>query len=210
MANKTASFQIRLSYEGPDDETVTAPHLAIAVAYGEGAQLVGGIDIPDLAASGTEYEVPFGTIASATAMLIENRSGQDLHVRINGQPGSVSGTLASGTVTLALASVTGEHLSVERTSSAGTPGILSVRRSGGNVIVESWLAGTGIQTADTSVVAVYQGGSPDLFRLPDGGTLLVAAPDAPGGTPLASASVLLTAEQAGAGSVVTKVFGDPT
>lgn len=209
MPNKTATIQVRLTYEGPDDESVVAPHLSVTVPYSAGGQLVGGIDIPDAAAISTEYAVPFGTIASATALLVTNRSGQDVLVRINGQPGSATGTLVSGTITIALASVTGEHLSVERVTSIGTAGILSVRRSSGNVIVESWLAGTGIQALDLSAVKVRQGGSPDLFRLPTGATMLVAAPAAPGSTPLASASVLLTAEQDGAGSIVTKVFGDP-
>lgn len=210
MPNLTATLAFRLSYTGPDSEAITAPHLSIPVPYAAGGQLVGGIDVPDAAAILTEYAVPFGGIASATALIIENLTGQDVHVRINGAPGSVTGTLVAGTKTLALASVTGEHLSVELVTSAGTAGILSVRRSSGNVIVESWLAGTGLQTADVSAVKVWQGGSPDLFRLPTASALAVAMSAAPGASPIASASVILTAIQSGAGSLVTKVFGDPT
>ena len=210
MPDSNAAFQFRLTYTGPNDETIAAPTKSVSAPYAPGAQLVGGVDVPDAATSGTEYQIPFGTIASATALYIENRTGQPVDVRLNGAPATVSGTLVSGTKTMALAAVTGEHLSVERVTSAGTAGILSVRRSSGNVIVESWVSGTGIQALDTSDVKVWQGGSPNLFRLEDGGVLTIAQPDVPGSSGIASASVLLTTTQSGAGSVVTKVFGDPT
>lgn len=209
MADVAATWSLRLSYITAEGQGETAPAITVTAPYAQGAQMVGGIDVPDAATASTEYAVNFGTIAEATAIEIYNQTGQDLHVRINGAPASVSGALVSGTKTMALAAVTGEHLSVELVSGSGTPGILSVRRSSGNVIVESWLAGTGIQALDASTVTVWQGGSPNLFRLPDGGALVIAMPALPGGTPLASASVLLTGTQTGAGTVITKVFGDP-
>jgi hypothetical protein len=209
MSNKLAKFAVSLIYSGLDDETVTSPPLAISAPFSPGASQVGGIDIPDLAAEGTEYPVAFGSIAAATGLLIENRSGQDLSVKLNGEPGSVAGTLVACTKTMALAAVTGERLSAELVTSHGTPGILSARRSAGNVIVESWLAGTGLQALDISDVKVWQGGSPYLFRLPTGAAIVIAMPAAAGATPIASASVVLSGIQAGAGSVVTKVFGDP-
>lgn len=203
----TAIFQIRLSYIGPNDESVTAPHVSKSVLYGEGAQLVGGIDVPDAAASGTEFAVPFGVIAEATGFVLENRSGQEIRARLEAANGSATGTLVAGTVTIAFAAVPGERLSVEVVDdNGGTPGILSVRRSAGNVIVESWVAGVGLQVADVSDVIVYNNAGP---ALPDEATLVYASPTAPAAAALGSASVWLTALQVGAGSVVTKVFGDP-
>lgn len=208
MPNSTATFQFKLSYTDADSTAQTAPTFTVAAPHALGGQLLGGIDVPDAATSTTEYSVPFGTIASATGLIIENRTGQDVAVRLNGQPADVSGALVSGTKTMALASVTGEKLSVELVTSGGTAGILSVRRSGGNVIVESWLAGTGIQTLDSSTVKVVQNAA-HLFRLPNLGALGVAMPAASGASPIASASVILTATQSGAGTIATKVFGDP-
>ncbi len=209
MSNKSARFTVSLSYTGADDETVTPPAIAIASPYSAGAFAVGGIDIPDAATASTEYPISFGSVAEATAMLIENKSGQDLYVKLNGQPASVAGTLVAGTKTMALASVTGERLSAELVTSHGTAGILSARRSGGNVICESWLAGTGLQASDISDIKVWQGGSPYLYRLPTASAMLITAAAAAAGTPLASASVVTTATQSGAGSVSTKIFGDP-
>lgn len=202
-----ATFQIRLSYTGPNDESVTAPNVSKLAAYGEGAQLVGGIDVPDAAASGTEFAVPFGLIAEATGCLIENRTGQEIRARLDAADGSVSGTLVAGTATIAFAAVPGERLSVEAgDDNGGTPGILSVRRSAGDVIVESWVDPGGIQALDVSDVVVYNSAGPSL---PDEAALLYVSPTAPVAGALPAASVWLTAQQVGAGSVVTKVFGDP-
>lgn len=209
MSNKTASFKVSLSYPDAGGNTVKAADESIAAPFAAGALLRGGVDVPDAATSATEYAIPFGSIAAATGLIIKNDTGQDVHVKLNGQPSSVSGTLVAGTKTLALAAVTGERLAAELVTSHGTAGILSVRRSGGNVIVESWLAGTGLQASDISDVIVHNGGSPQLFRLPTGGVLAIAAPAAPGSSPLASASVVLSATQTGAGSLDFSIFGDP-
>lgn len=206
MPNLEATFQARLSYTGPNSESVTAPNISVAAPYAAGAQQVGGIDVPDAASSSTEYSVAFGSIAAATGILIENKTGQELRARIESAVRSVTGTLASGTVTMALAAVPGERLSVEVTTSGGTPGKLHVRRSSGNVIVESYNS-SGIETGDTSIVTVYNNAP---IPLPDDAVLMVATPAAPSGSAIAAASVRLTASQSGAGSVVTKVFGDPT
>lgn len=210
MSNKIANFKVSLSYQGSSGETVKPPDTAVAAPFAAGGFVTGGVDVPDTAALGTEYALNFGSIAGATGLIVENSTGQDVYVKLNGQPASVAGTLVAGTKTMAFAAVTGEHLSAELVTSHGTPGILSVRRSSGNVIVESWLAGTGLQAADTSDVIVRNGGSPQLFRLPTGGMMAIAAPAAAGGNLLASASVVLTAIQSGAGSVAFTAFGDPT
>ncbi len=209
MTNKLATFKVSLSYPGSGGETVKPPDVSVAAPFSAGAFLDGGVDIPDTTAASTEYALSFGSIAAATGLIVENQTGQDLHVKLNGGPAAVTGTLVAGTKTLALASVTGEKLCVALATSHGTPGILSVRRSGGNVIVESWLAGTGLQASDISDIIVHNGGSPQLFRLPDGGVMAIAAPAAPGSSALASASVVTTGTQAGAGAVAFKVFGDP-
>lgn len=71
----------------------------------------------------------------------------------------VSGTLVAGTVDITLANAVGDRLAVVMTASGGTPGILSVKRkSSTKVTVGSWLAGTGIEVADTSTVKVYNFG----------------------------------------------------
>lgn len=209
MANKNAVFKVSVTYPDGSNNTQSSSN-TVSAPFSEGARIDAGIDVPDLALSGTEYALSFGSIAAATALHLENKTGQDVHVRLNGQPASVSGTLVAGTKTMALAAVTGEHLSAELVTAHGTPGILSVRRSGGNVIVESWLAGTGLETADVSDVKVSNGGSPNLFRLPTGGSMTILAPAAAGASAIASASVLLSDAQDGAGSISYKIFGDPT
>lgn len=74
-------------------------------------------------------------------------------------PTGVTGTLAAGVKDIALANVSGDQLSVVLVTSGGTPGVLSVKRKdAATVTVQSWLAGTGIQTADTSVVKVFNFG----------------------------------------------------
>lgn len=71
----------------------------------------------------------------------------------------VDGTLVSGTVDILLSSAALDQLAVVLKTSGGTPGVLSVKRkSATEVTVQSWLAGTGIQTSDTSVVTAYNFG----------------------------------------------------
>lgn len=72
----------------------------------------------------------------------------------------VDGTLVAGTKDITLANVAGDLLAVRLKTSAGTPGVLSVKRkSDTEVTVESWLAATGIQVLDTSVVTVFNLGT---------------------------------------------------
>ncbi len=206
MADNTGNAQFSLTYTDAFGVQQSLPSRDVLTAYGEGALSVSGLDVPDLAAADTEYEVAFSDVAIATYMLIENSTGQEILVHIGGD--YVQGTLVSGTKTIAFPAVEGERLSVEMVTSGGTPGILSVRRSSGNVIVESWLAGTGLQASDTSVVRVFN--NPAL-ALPSGGLVSFALPSAPEtGAPVASAQVTLTAAQDGAGVVATVICGDPT
>jgi hypothetical protein len=71
----------------------------------------------------------------------------------------VDGTLVSGVKDITLDNVAGDQLGVIMKTSGGTPGVLSVKRKNDTeVTVQSWLAGTGIQTSDTSVVTVFNFG----------------------------------------------------
>lgn len=205
MPNSTATFQHKLSYVDTDSVSQTAPTFTVATAYALGAQQIGGIDVPDAAAADTAYSVAFGSIAAATGLCIENRTGQDVAVRIGGS--STTGTLVSGTATIAFAAKTGERLTVERSAgNGGTNGKLYVERSAGNVIVTSYYA-SGVQTADVSSVTVYNNAPISIANL-GGLSLAMPAATAAGG-PVSSASVILTASQSGAGTIGTKVFGDP-
>ena len=208
MSNKTASFSASLSYTGPLGQAASlAPPVIVACKYA--GQSDGAFDLDAAALTGQALTVPLGSIASVTGLLVKNNCDADVEVKINDNISEATGTLASGTVTIALASRTGEHLSAERVTSHGTAGILSVRRSGGNVIVESWLAGTGIQASDVSDIKVVQRAG--AFSLPPGGALAIFSPatEAPT-TPITK--VQLTTEEATtvAGSVGYLLFGDPS
>ncbi len=95
MANKTATLKVNITYVGSSNETVVAPTLTKTVPYT--AMSDGILDVPDTTASATVYNLPFGSIgAAATCCIIENRTGQDLVVKINGPTDSGLHSLASG------------------------------------------------------------------------------------------------------------------
>ena len=201
----TATLARTLSYRTVGNVATSAASAGASATYTLGAQVDAGVDVPDAAADNTKYALSFGSIADATYLEIQNASGQAVLARVNEH--SVTGTLVAGTVTIALTATDGERLSVELgANNGGTPGIVSVRRSAGNVIVESWVVATGIQVLDVSAVTVYQS-SP--IALADDGMLVIANPLAVGGTSkMSEASVTLTALQVGAGQVAYKVFGE--
>lgn len=205
MPNSTATFQHKLSYTDTDSTAQTAPTFTIAATHALGAQQIGGVDVLALATADTAYSVAFGSIAAATGLCIENRSGKDVAVRIGGS--SVTGTLVSGTATIAFAAATGERLSAELgAANGGTAGKLHVERSAGNVIVTSYYA-SGVQTADVSSVTVYNNAPPAIANL---GGISIAMPAAvTTGAAIASATVILTDAVVAAGTIGTKVFGDP-
>lgn len=212
MSNKSASFRTSLQYVDGDGNTVRAPTQgtdSTTCPY-QGASPDGQIDVPDTTAADTEYAVGFGSVAGATYIEIENKTGADLKAKVN-DPTSASGTLVSGTKDLTLANVAGDRLVVLLTTSGGTPGVLSVKRkSDSEVTVQSWLSGTGIQSSDTSVVTVYNYKDGYPLQLAPNGKLVVAQATLPTAGKISAAGVKTTATQSGAGSVSTRVFGDPT
>jgi hypothetical protein len=224
MANKTANSSLQLSYIAPlGNTTQISPPLSVATPYNGLSE--GTWDLPALTAPGETLTVPLGGIVVPTGFVLKNNSDADVQVEVNNDVAGVTGyvsassgahTLSSGTITFALSSVSGEQLSVSETTPGGTPGILSVRRSGGNVIVESWLAGTGIQTLDTSVVTVLQSGpavtinAAGAFTMPPGGCFTMFSPvtDTPS-TPITEIVLTTETEATAGGSVGYLVFGDP-
>jgi hypothetical protein len=197
MSNREASHTSRLS---GDTSPLSLPTATITVPFN--AIQGGDLDVPDTTVADTVYEVPFGSCEEATHVQILNSTGQEIAARIGGA--SVTGTLVLGTVTIAFPAAAGERLSAELgAANGGTPGKLHVRRSAGNVIVESYTV-DGIQDADVSDVTVYNNAPPIL---PDGGILVLSTPAA--GSGVSSASAILTDVQDGAGKIVAAVLGDP-
>jgi hypothetical protein len=212
MSNKNAILRSSLQWVGGGGGVSKSPEGGgtdtINATYRE-AEPDSQIGVPDTQASGTEYDIPFGSIAAASLLQIENQTGQTIKARVNAPP-SASAALVSGTKDITLANAVGDLLMVALVTSGGTPGVLSVKRkSDTEVTVQSWLSGTGIQTLDTSTVKVYN--LTDLYplQLPDQAKLIVAMAAVPSAGKVTSASVKTTATQSGAGTVVGRVFGDP-
>lgn len=207
MPNLNATLTLGLTYPGPAGEVITRRSEALAMPFL--AQETSGIDVPDATALGTEIDVPFGGVSDfATLALVKNKTGQDLKVKLNGNPPSHNATLVAGTVSFSLPAGWTNFLGVQLGSAHGTPGILAVHIAGGNVIVQSWLVGTGIQVADTSDVVVFDMGAIDI-DLPDQGLMIITSPTEPAAGRLTAIKLYTTAIQAGDGSVESRVFGDP-
>jgi len=81
MSNKTASVRITCSYTGTENESASLPAKIVGCLYQ--AQTHGTVDVPDLATTDTEYDIPFGAVAEATLVLVENTTGQDLWLKWN-------------------------------------------------------------------------------------------------------------------------------
>ncbi len=83
-ANLNARLGVTLSYTNEEGGTSTMTAIAVAAKYQ--SQSHGTIDVPDTTAADTEYSIPFGSVdEGATLMILENRTGQDVEVKINGQ-----------------------------------------------------------------------------------------------------------------------------
>ncbi len=81
MSNKKVTCKASISYIDADGQSATLPQKTIDAEYQ--AQVHGGFDIPDTTVAG-DFVIPFGSIAKATAVLIENRTGQAIDLAING------------------------------------------------------------------------------------------------------------------------------
>ena len=81
MANKSASVKVSVSYTGPSAESAVVPTVTVAAPYQ--SQAHGTVDIADTTVADTEYAIPFGAVASATAVLVVNKTGQDLWLKWN-------------------------------------------------------------------------------------------------------------------------------
>lgn len=81
MSNKTAKIKITCSYHGVENEAATLSPVSVTVPYQ--GQSHGTIDVPDTTAGSTTYDIPFGSIASATGVIVENKTGQDLWLKWN-------------------------------------------------------------------------------------------------------------------------------
>ena len=95
MSNKTATAKINLSYKSASGASVVWPEFSVGAPY-QGAN-VATIDVPDTATEDTEFDVPFGSIESASLVLIVNRLGQDILAHINpGEDTNPTHTIAPG------------------------------------------------------------------------------------------------------------------
>lgn len=96
MANKTATIKLSGTYLDAFDVSKALGPFAVQVPY-QGIQ-EGGIDVPDLGPtgpSGTVYDVDFGSVAKATALVIKNETGQELDLQI-GPTGPAQFTVPDG------------------------------------------------------------------------------------------------------------------
>lgn len=130
-----------------------------------------GVDL-DLTSSGGAFSLSLDSVDGQLASVKVTTGGQGLGqaARASGiasesmratlvEPTFVTGTLVAGTKDITLANAAGDRLSVLLVTAGGTPGVLSVKsKSATEVTVQSWLAGTGLEELDTSVVKVYNFG----------------------------------------------------
>lgn len=95
MSNKTATLKLNLTYVASGGDTVVAPAVTKTVPYTSLSE--GFLDVPSSTASATSYSLPFGSIGvAATCGIVENRTGQDLVLTLNGPSASGLHSLASG------------------------------------------------------------------------------------------------------------------
>lgn len=82
MANSLATVSYSVQYVDADGKTVTPSAISASCPYQ--SQTVGTIDVPDTTASATAYDIPFGGVTDAFLILVVNKTGQDLSVKLNG------------------------------------------------------------------------------------------------------------------------------
>ncbi len=82
MANAIGSVKVTISFPGPGGSTVAGAENILAAFAGSS---YGQVVVPDATAGATAFAIPFGSIATgASAVLIQNKMGQDAILKING------------------------------------------------------------------------------------------------------------------------------
>jgi hypothetical protein len=76
-----AQFSGKVTYTAPGG-SVVSKSMNVACPYD--AAVLGTIDIPMGTMDNTVFALAFGSIASPTFLLVENKSGHDIAIRING------------------------------------------------------------------------------------------------------------------------------
>lgn len=96
MSNSMAVLRYSVSYTGADGRHTSTT--AVSCPYQ--AVNTGTVDAPALTAGAHTYAVPFGAVAEATLVVIKNRTGQDLDVKINGAAAASHSVPANGVLVL--------------------------------------------------------------------------------------------------------------
>lgn len=96
----TLAFKITFTNNSGFQTALPSSDSQISVDAQYQAQNVGAVDVPNAAASGTSYVVPFGSIsADARGVFIKNDTGQPLELTFNGAM-AASFTLGAGGIHL--------------------------------------------------------------------------------------------------------------
>lgn len=82
MANSNASVTLVLSYPNPGGGAALSRSFQLSCPF-QGDSM-GTIDVPDATAGSTAFSISFGSIAKATLVIVKNRTGQDMTLKING------------------------------------------------------------------------------------------------------------------------------
>lgn len=83
MSNSIAALTVTMSYPAPGGGGAAQSKTFQKSCPFQG-ESIGIIDVPALEAMTTTHAIPFGSIAKATLVVIQNRTGQDLSLKING------------------------------------------------------------------------------------------------------------------------------
>lgn len=81
------SAQVTLRYTVPGPAPTSPTFSVPSIVYT--ASNAGFIDIPESTASATPFSVPFGAVAAAKGVLIQNNTSQELDVIVQGEADSV-------------------------------------------------------------------------------------------------------------------------
>jgi len=114
MANSTASVKVNI--------TAGSRSVAVTIAPTYNGLADGVIDVPDTTVSTTAYSIPFGSIASATAVWVQNKTGQPMSLKLNGSAALNNLPDGAGLLIAAAALATGPLTAVSLTTTATQSG----------------------------------------------------------------------------------------